>query len=189
MFLIVGLGNPGEKYAKNRHNVGFMAAQEILRRHSFVDWKDKFQGKISTGSINGEKCALLMPMTYMNLSGKSVQAAAAFYKIKPENIIVLHDELDIAFGKVKFKTGGGNAGHNGLKSTQQMLGTPNFKRVRIGIGHPGDKDRVHGHVLGDFAKAEMPEVERMCDALADVIDLVMAGDESRASTDYALNMQ
>ncbi|MDZ7603170.1 MAG: aminoacyl-tRNA hydrolase, partial [Hoeflea sp.] len=150
MLLIAGLGNPGPQYARNRHNVGFMAVDEIARRHSFSGFSKKFRGEIAEGTIADQKVLLLKPMTFMNLSGDSVGDALRFYKLSPADLIVLHDELDIAPGKLKLKTGGGNGGHNGLKSIDAHCGK-DYKRLRIGIGHPGHKDRVSPYVLGDFA--------------------------------------
>lgn len=155
MWLVVGLGNPGSKYERNRHNVGFMAVDAISNDPaSFPPFKAKFQGKLSEGRIGSTKILLLKPETYMNNSGQSVAAAANFYKIEADHIIVLHDELDLKPGEVRVKKGGGNAGHNGLKSMQAHLGTPDFWRMRIGIGHPGEKDMVSNYVLSDFAKAD-----------------------------------
>lgn len=153
MFLVVGLGNPGSGYAANRHNIGFMAADELVRRYSFGPWRKKFQGQISEGELNGEKVLVLKPETFMNLSGQSVGEVLRFYKIPIEDVIVLHDELDLPPGKLRVKRGGGHGGHNGLRSIDAHCGKE-YRRVRLGIGHPGDKSRVHGHVLGDFSKAE-----------------------------------
>lgn len=156
MWLIVGLGNPGEKYARNRHNIGFLGLEEIAADEpTFPAFKSKFQGLYSEARVNTQKTGLLMPLTYMNESGRSVSAAAKFYKIPAERIIVIHDELDLKPGEVKIKQGGGNAGHNGLKSIQAHLGTPNFWRMRMGIGHPGQKDQVSNYVLSDFSNVEM----------------------------------
>ena len=135
MFLVVGLGNPGAEYARNRHNIGFMAADEIVRRHGFSAWRNRFQGETAEGRIGSEKVLVLKPMTFMNESGRSVVQAALFYKILPEDIIVIHDELDLAGGRIRVKTGGGHAGHNGLRSIQAHIG-PDFHRLRMGIGHP-----------------------------------------------------
>ena len=154
MYLFVGLGNPGLEYSKNRHNIGFMAVDVIADKFSFPAWRDKFKGQYCEGKIGTHKVYLLKPQTFMNLSGESIQALASFYKILPENIFVFHDELDLAEGVLKVKIGGGTAGHNGLKSTSQILGTDNYYRIRMGIGHPGDKARVHGHVLGNFTEAD-----------------------------------
>ena len=153
MKLIVGLGNPGSKYARNRHNIGFMALDRIASDHGFPSWKGKHQGSISEGRIGPARAVLLKPETYMNNSGQSVQAAMRFYKLEPADVIVLHDEIDLAPGKVKCKTGGGHAGHNGLRSIHQHIG-PEYNRVRLGVGHPGHKDAVPGYVLRDFPKAD-----------------------------------
>lgn len=166
MKLIVGLGNPGKKYEKNRHNIGFMAIDRFADEENFPAFKSKFQGEISEKNIDGQKIILLKPQTFMNESGQSVQLASKFYKILPEDIIVFHDELDLEPGKVRTKLGGGNAGHNGLRSIQACLGTPDFHRIRLGIGHPGHKDRVSGYVLSDFAKAEQDWLEHNLDNLS-----------------------
>lgn len=150
MYLFVGLGNKGTEHAKQRHNIGFMAVDAIADKYGFSDWKSKSKGLYSEGRLDTSKVFLLKPQTYMNLSGESVQSFAAFYKIPPENIIIFHDELDLAEGVIKVKLGGGTAGHNGLKSTSLRLGTDDYVRVRMGIGHPGSKARVNGHVLGNF---------------------------------------
>ena len=154
MWLLVGLGNPGDKYKNNRHNVGFMVVDRIADDYGIGPFKSKHQGEIAEGRIDGEKVVLLKPQTFMNESGQSIGKVAKFYKIDPSRIVIFHDELDIDPGKVRTKDGGGVAGHNGLKSAKAHLGTPDFKRVRIGIGHPGEKSRVSGYVLSDFAKAE-----------------------------------
>lgn len=176
MILVVGLGNPGSEYSQNRHNIGFMAADELVRRHSFGPWRAKFQGMMAEGNVDGIKVLALKPMTYMNLSGQSVAAAARFLKIPVEDIVVIHDELDVAPGRVKVKRGGGAGGHNGLKSIDAHLGQ-NYRRVRLGIGHPGDKDRVAGYVLADFAKAET-WVTPLVDAVAETLPKLLAGDEA-----------
>lgn len=185
MLLLVGLGNPGPKYEQNRHNIGFMAVDEIVRRHSFTAYKAKFQGLIADGSIGGEKVLALKPTTFMNESGQSVGEAMRFYKLTPGDVIVFHDELDLAFGKLRVRTGGGLAGHNGLRSINQHIG-PEFGRVRIGIGHPGDKDRVHGHVLSDFSKAERDRAAIMVEAIGDAASLLVAGDEGAFMSKVAL---
>lgn len=154
MWLLVGLGNPGDKYSGNRHNIGFMAIDAIASDYNIGPFRTKHQGLMAEGRIGDHKVVLLKPETYMNESGRSVGPLAKFYKIPPEHIVVFHDELDLQPAKIRVKTGGGNAGHNGLKSLDAHLGTPNYVRVRLGIGHPGDKDRVHGYVLNDFSKAE-----------------------------------
>ena len=155
MWLIVGLGNPGSEYAATRHNIGFMAVDALADRARFTS---KFHGETTALSIDGEKVILLKPMTFMNLSGKSVQAAMAFYKIAPEHVIVLHDELDLPLGKIRIKQGGGANGHNGLKDIDQMVG-PDYWRIRLGIGHPGRSEQVHGHVLGRFSSEEQNMVD------------------------------
>lgn len=184
MRLVVGLGNPGGQYARNRHNIGFMAADEIVRRHSFAAYRNKFQGEVSEGVIGGEKVVVLKPMTFMNESGRSVKEAAAFYKIATEDILVLHDELDLAPGKMRVKRGGGHAGHNGLRSIHAHMGE-GYARLRLGIGHPGHKDRVSGYVLNDFAKADQDWLTAMLDAVADNIDLVFAAKDSDFMTRVA----
>lgn len=177
MILLVGLGNPGEKYARNRHNIGFMAADAIVRRHSFSPFRSRFQGLVSEGSFRGEKAIVLMPMTYMNESGRSVGEAMRFYKLTPADIVVFYDELDLEPGKLRMKTGGGAAGHNGIRSIAAHIG-PDFRRVRIGIGHPGVKERVLSHVLGDFAKADAVWLEPMLDAIADAAPLLAEGKDA-----------
>jgi PTH1 family peptidyl-tRNA hydrolase len=177
MLLIVGLGNPGSQYARNRHNVGFMAADAIVRRHSFSGFSKKFRAEIAEGTLAGEKALVIKPMTFMNLSGDSVGEAMRFYKLKPADIIVIHDELDLAPGKLKLKTGGGNGGHNGLKSIDAHCGK-DYKRLRIGIGHPGHKDRVNPHVLGDFAKSDQDWLQPLLDAIADNAELIAKGDDA-----------
>jgi PTH1 family peptidyl-tRNA hydrolase len=185
MRLVVGLGNPGEKYAWNRHNIGFMAADEIVRRHSFSAFRSKFQGELAEGMLGGEKVLVLKPMTFMNESGRAVHEAATFYKIAVEDILVLHDELDLAPGKLRIKRGGGHAGHNGLRSIHSHMGE-GYARVRLGIGHPGHKDRVTGYVLNDFAKADADWLAPLLDAVADNIGLVLDGKDSDFTTKVAL---
>ena len=176
MILVVGLGNPGLQYCQNRHNIGFMAADELVRRHCFGPWRTKFQGQLAEGSMDGVKVLVLKPMTYMNLSGQSVAAAARFLKIPVEDVIVIHDELDVAPGRVKVKRGGGAGGHNGLKSIDSHLGQ-NYRRVRLGIGHPGDKDRVSGYVLDDFARSET-WLAPLLAAVAEALPKMLAGDDA-----------
>lgn len=180
MYLIVGLGNPGPAYAGNRHNIGFMAVDEIVRRHNHAGgpsgWRKKFDGELSEVTVDGERAVVLKPMTYMNNSGRSVQAAAAFYKIKPADIVVFHDELDLAPGKLRVKRGGGHAGHNGLRSIHAALGE-GYARVRMGVGHPGDKDEVKNYVLKDFAKADKEWLDPMVEGCAEDIALVLKGDD------------
>jgi PTH1 family peptidyl-tRNA hydrolase len=166
MLLFVGLGNPGDKFARHRHNVGFMAVDAIARRHGFSPWRRRFQGESSEGSIDGTRIVLLKPATFMNESGQSAQQAAAFFKIGVGAVTAFHDELELPPVKVRVKVGGGIAGHNGLRSLSAHLGN-DYRRVRIGIGHPGVKERVHGHVLSDFAKSEWPAVEALCETIAD----------------------
>jgi len=177
MFLVVGLGNPGPGYAGNRHNIGYMAADLLVRRHGFGPWKKKFQGLLAEGSIGAERVLVLKPETWMNLSGQSAGEAARFYKIPLERIIVLHDDLDLAPGKVRVKRGGGAGGHNGLRSLDDHLG-PDYRRVRLGVGHPGEKDAVTGHVLDDFAKADKAWLDPLLDALAEAFPLLLAGDDN-----------
>lgn len=174
MRLVVGLGNPGPKYERNRHNIGFMAVDEIVRRHSFSAWRSRFQGVTSEGEIAGEKVLILKPATFMNESGRSVGEAMRFFKLTPDDVTVLYDELDLAPTRIKVKQGGGNGGHNGLKSIDAHIGKE-YWRVRIGIGHPGDKSRVVGHVLSDFSKAEWPEFERLLEGISDRFDLLARG--------------
>ena len=184
MLLVVGLGNPGADYANNRHNIGFMAVDEIVRRHGFSPFRAKFQGQFSEGKIGAEKVLVLKPTTYMNESGRSVQAAMSFYKVAPEDIIVIHDEIDLAGGKVRVKRGGGHAGHNGLRSIHAHIGDA-YGRVRLGVGHPGDKAKVAGHVLKDFAKADRDWVDRMIDGVAANFPLLVRGDDGHFMTKVA----
>jgi PTH1 family peptidyl-tRNA hydrolase len=177
MLLFVGLGNPGAKFAGNRHNIGFMVVDEIARRHGFAPWRRRFQGETSEGTLDGERVVLLRPTTFMNESGRSVQEAAAFFKIAPGEITVFQDELELSPAKVRIKVGGGIAGHNGLRSISAHIGN-DYRRVRLGIGHPGSKDLVHSHVLSDFAKDERPMFEALCDAVADNAGLLVAEKDS-----------
>lgn len=178
MKLFVGLGNPGTKYAQNRHNVGFMALDEIAASHSFADWRGKFQGQVSEGSLGGEKVILLKPETFMNNSGQSVGAAQRFFKLEPTDIVVFHDEIDLAPGKIRVKTGGGHAGHNGLRSLHSHIGDA-YRRVRIGVGHPGHKDRVPGYVLNDFAKADQAWLDDVIRGIGDGAPDLAKGDDGR----------
>lgn len=162
MFLFIGLGNPSFEHARNRHNIGFMAVDEIARAYNFPPFKTKYQGEYSECIIAGEKVAILKPQTYMNLSGRSAAPCINFYKIDLKNVFVFHDELDVNEGRVRIKCGGGSGGHNGIKSIDECLGNPNYYRVRMGIGHPGHKDRVHGYVLGNFTKDEEEWVHELC---------------------------
>lgn len=164
MLLIVGLGNPGDKYRDNRHNIGFMAVDEIARQQGLPPFRSKFSGLITDGQIGDQRVLLLKPETFMNRSGDSVGAAASFYKIPADDVIIMHDELDLAPGKVRIKQGGGHGGHNGLRSIDPVIGK-DYHRVRLGIGHPGHKDRVHAYVLGDFAKADATWRDALLDAI------------------------
>ncbi|WP_419694436.1 aminoacyl-tRNA hydrolase [Mesorhizobium muleiense] len=177
MLLFAGLGNPGAKYANHRHNVGFMAADAIARRHSFSPWSKKFQGLIADGTLAGEKIILIKPQTFMNLSGQSVGEALRFYKLDASALTVLYDEIDLAAGKVRVKVGGGSGGHNGIRSLEQHVGK-DFRRVRIGVGHPGVKEMVHGHVLGDFAKSDREWLDVLLDTIADAAGLLAKGDDN-----------
>lgn len=185
MHLIVGLGNPGAEYAGHRHNIGFMAADEIARQHNFPPFRSKFSALVSEGTIGGEKVLLLKPQTYMNRSGDAVGQAAKFYKLTPADIFVIHDELDLAPGKARIKTGGGNGGHNGLKSIDAHIGNA-FVRVRLGIGHPGHKDRVNAHVLSNFHKIDAEWLEPLLEELARHADLLIKGDAAGLMNKLAL---
>ena len=185
MRLFVGLGNPGAKHAGNRHNIGFMAVDRIAADHGFAPFRAKFQGLVSEGRLGSERVVLLKPETFMNLSGQSVRAAADFYKIEPADIIVFHDELDLAPGKCRVKRGGGHAGHNGLRSIHAHLGD-GYGRVRLGIGHPGHKDRVAPYVLSDFAKADRDWLEDLLRGVSDGAGALAAGDDARFMNAVAL---
>lgn len=165
MLLLVGLGNPGARYARNRHNIGFLAVEEIARRQGLGPWRRRFRSEIAEGSLDGEKVLAMKPQTYMNNAGEAVGEATRFYKLTAEQVIVFHDELDLAPGRLRVKKGGGNAGHNGLRSIDAHIGNA-FWRVRLGIGHPGDKSQVHGHVLGDLSKDEAATATAMVEAIA-----------------------
>ncbi len=173
--LIAGLGNPGAQYARNRHNAGFMAVDTIHESYDFGPWRAKYQGFVSEGKLRRRKTYLLKPMTYMNDSGLSVGAAVRFLKLAPSSVVVMHDEIDLAAGKLKAKTGGGDAGHNGLRSITEHLG-PDYHRVRIGVGHPGTSDRVHGHVLQNFAKADEDWLVPLLSAIAEAAPLLAEND-------------
>ena len=175
MKLWVGLGNPGAKYAGNRHNIGFMALDRIAADHGFGPWRARFQGQVCEGRFGSTRVTLLKPETFMNLSGQSVRAAADFFKIDATDITVFHDELDLAPGKCRLKTGGGHAGHNGLRSIHAHLG-PDYDRVRLGIGHPGDKNRVAAYVLSDFAKAEAEMLDDLLRGISDGAPALAAGE-------------
>jgi len=178
MKLWVGLGNPGAQYAGNRHNIGFMALDRLAADHGFGPWTARFKGQVAEGRLGADKVLLLKPQTFMNLSGQAVQAAAAYYRITPDRITVFHDELDLAPGRCRVKTGGGAAGHNGLRSMIQHLGE-GFHRVRLGIGHPGHKDRVAGYVLQDFAKAEADWLDDLLRGISDGAPALAAGEGAR----------
>jgi PTH1 family peptidyl-tRNA hydrolase len=187
MKLLVGLGNPGAKYAQNRHNIGFMALDRIAADHGFSGWRSKFQGQTCEGRLGSEKVTLLKPETFMNLSGQSVGEAMRYLKLAPDDIIVFHDELDLAPGKVRLKTGGGHAGHNGLRSIHGHIG-PDYDRVRMGIGHPGHKDAVAGYVLRDFPKADADWLDDELRGVSDgIVDLV-AGDGGKFLNAIALRV-
>jgi len=177
MLLFVGLGNPGASYAGNRHNIGFVAVQALAKRHDIAPWRRRFQGVTVEGDLGGEDVLLLLPGTYMNESGRAVGEAAHFYKLGLSDIVVFHDELDLAPGKLRVKAGGGNAGHNGLRSITAHVGN-DYRRVRMGIGHPGDKAMVERYVLMDFAKAERPLFEALVEAVADNAPLLAKGQDS-----------
>ncbi|HVY18177.1 MAG TPA: aminoacyl-tRNA hydrolase [Rhodopila sp.] len=184
--LWVGLGNPEPGMALNRHNIGFMAVDAIVSRHGFQPWRKRFRGLIAEGAIAGEKILALKPLTYMNASGESVQEAAAFYKLPVDAITAFHDELDLMPGKMRVKKGGGAAGHNGLRSMDRMLGSPDYWRVRLGIGHPGSKDRVLSYVLGNFARDDQDWLTTLLGAVADAADLLALGKPEDFMTKVAL---
>jgi PTH1 family peptidyl-tRNA hydrolase len=188
MLLFVGLGNPGAKYQSNRHNVGFMVVDEIARRHGFAPWRRRFQGETAEGTLERERIILLKPLTYMNDSGQAVQEASAFFKLAPAEITVFHDEIELPPAKTRVKVGGGIAGHNGLRSISAHVGN-DYRRVRLGVGHPGIKELVHGHVLNDFAKDERPWVEALRDAIADNVGLLATGRDSTFQNKVHLAMQ
>jgi PTH1 family peptidyl-tRNA hydrolase len=183
--LFVGLGNPGAKYAGNRHNIGFMAVDRIAADHGFTPWRKAFQGLVSEGRLGGEKVALLKPETFMNLSGQSVQAAVTFWKLPLTDVTVFHDELDLAPGKLRLKQGGGHAGHNGLRSIHAHLGD-GYARVRLGIGHPGHKDAVAAYVLHDFAKADAEWLDDLLRGISDGAEALAMGDGQKFMNAVAL---
>lgn len=190
MLLLAGLGNPGPRYAQNRHNIGFMAVDEIFRRHRFSNWQKKFNAEIADGIVGGEKVLLIKPMTFMNLSGQSIGEAMRFYKLQPSDLAVIYDELDLEPGKMRLKTGGGSGGHNGIKSIdahlQNLPKGKDYLRMRLGIGHPGAKELVHHHVLGDFAKADAEWLNPLLDSIADNIGMLALGDQSGFMNKIAL---
>ncbi len=185
MKLFVGLGNPGAKYAANRHNIGFMALDRIAADHGFGSWQKKFQGEICQGMLGGAKVALLKPMTFMNLSGQAVGEAMRFYQLEPADLMVFHDELDLAPGKLRLKQGGGHAGHNGLRSLHAHVG-PEYARVRLGIGHPDHKDKVAPYVLSDFAKSDQDWLDDLLRGISDGAAALASGDGARFSNAVAL---
>ncbi len=188
MQLWFGLGNPGTQYAMQRHNVGFMAADLLAETHNFAPWSKKFRSLVAEGRIGGKRILLVKPQTFMNDSGDAVQQALNFYKLEPEALTVFHDELDLAPFKVKVRVGGGLAGHNGLRSINASLG-PDFRRVRIGIGHPGHKDRVTGYVLGNYAKSEIEPLSDLLAAIASEAEWLANGDDPRFMSEVALRLQ
>jgi PTH1 family peptidyl-tRNA hydrolase len=188
MLLFVGLGNPGSPYVANRHNIGFVVVEEIAKRHGFAPWRRRFQGVATEGSIGSEKVLLLLPGTFMNESGRAVAEAANFYKLGRSDIVVFHDEIELRPAKVRVKIGGGNAGHNGLRSITEHIGN-DYRRVRIGVGHPGVKELVHGHVLSDFAKSERDWVEALRDVIADNAGLLAKGQDPTFQNKVHLAMQ
>ncbi|HHS88761.1 MAG TPA: aminoacyl-tRNA hydrolase, partial [Rhodobacteraceae bacterium] len=185
MKLFVGLGNPGTKYARNRHNVGFMELDRIAEDHGFSSWRSKFDGQVAEGRLGGEKVILLKPETFMNRSGDAVSKALRFYKLEPTDMTVFHDEIDLAPGKIRVKDGGGHAGHNGLRSIHQHVG-PHYSRVRIGVGHPGHKDRVAGYVLHDFSRADEDWLAPMLEGISKGADDLARGDSARFLNAVAL---
>jgi PTH1 family peptidyl-tRNA hydrolase len=187
MLLFVGLGNPGQQYVGNRHNIGFMAVQAVARRHNISPWRRRFQGVAVEGTIAGEKLLLLLPGTFMNESGRAVTEAAHFYKLEPGQVVVFHDEAELPLGKVRVKIGGGNAGHNGLRSISEHIGN-DYRRVRLGIGHPGDKSLMERYVLQDFAKSEWPWAEALCDIVADNVALLIEGKDATFQNRVHLTM-
>ena len=188
MLLFVGLGNPGAKYARNRHNIGFVVVDEIARRHGFGPWRRRFQGETSEGTLDGERVILLKPTTYMNESGRAVQEAASFFKLDASQVTVFQDELELQPAKVRVKVGGGTAGHNGLRSISSHIGNE-YRRVLLGIGHPGVKDLVHAYVLSDFFKEEGPLVTALSEAVADHAGLLATGHDSTFQNKVHLALQ
>lgn len=184
MQIFAGLGNPGSKHARQRHNIGFMAADEIIRRYNLTLRQSRHQAYVAEGTIAGEKILLLKPKTFMNESGRALGSAVRYHKLRPLQVTVLYDELDLAPGKIRVKMGGGHAGHNGIRSISSHIGQ-DFRRVRIGIGHPGDKKRVHKYVLSDFPKSELIWVEQAVDAIADALPMLVEGDDAGFMTRVA----
>ena len=187
MLLLVGLGNPGSRHANNRHNIGFMAVEAIAQRHGFSPWRRRFQGQTAEGSVDGVKVLALKPETYMNESGQAVGEALRFFKLEPSAVLVIYDEIDLAPGKIKVKRAGGSGGHNGIRSIDMHIG-PDYRRVRLGVGHPGHRERVHGHVLRDFAKQDRDWLGKLLDTVADEFPRLVKGDESGFMSRVALVM-
>lgn len=188
MRLLVGLGNPGSGHANNRHNLGFMIVDRIVEHYRLGAWRTKFQGSLSDGRVGGDKVSVLKPMTFMNESGRAVREAITFFKLNPEDVFVFFDEIELAPGKIRVKQGGGHAGHNGIRSLAAHIGE-NFWRVRMGVGHPGDKNRVSGYVLQDFAKADKGWVDAFVDSAAHSTPLLVDGETNRFMTDVSQAMQ
>ena len=188
MLLFVGLGNPGSQHVNNRHNIGFMVVQAIAKRYNLGPWRRRFQGVATEGTIGPERVLLLLPGTYMNESGRAVAEAVHFYKLGVDRVAVFHDEIDLAPAKVRVKTGGGVAGHNGLRSISAHIGN-DYRRIRIGVGHPGAKEIVYAYVLSDFAKSERPWVEALCAIVADNAELLVKGQDSSFQNKVHLAMQ
>jgi PTH1 family peptidyl-tRNA hydrolase len=182
LHIIAGLGNPGSKYARNRHNVGFMAVDAIARRHSFSPWTKKFRAEIAEGVLGGEKVLLIKPQTFYNETGRAISKALTFYKLQPEDVTVFHDEIDLAPGRLRVKRGGGHSGNNGARSMMAHIGE-NFRRIRIGVGHPGDKAMVMPHVLSDFHKVDLEWFDPMTDAICNALPFLLAGDDERFQTE------
>ncbi len=185
MLLVVGLGNPGPEHAYHRHNIGFMAVDDIVHRHGFSPFRARFQGRLAEGRLAGDKALVLKPMTYMNRSGQAVGEAMRYFKLTPEQVVVVYDELDLAPGKCRVKRGGGSGGHNGIRSIDRHIG-PEYWRVRLGIGHPGHKDRVHGYVLHDFAKSDEDWLDPLLEAVADAFPLMAEGEPEKFMTRVAM---
>ena len=185
MLLVVGLGNPGPEHAYHRHNIGFMAVDDVVHRHGFSPFRARFQGRLAEGRLAGDKALVLKPMTFMNRSGQAVGEAMRYFKLTPEQVVVVYDELDLAPGKCRVKRGGGSGGHNGIRSIDRHIG-PDYWRVRLGIGHPGHKDRVHGYVLHDFAKSDEDWLDPLLEAVADAFPLMAEGEPERFMTRVAM---
>ncbi|MGB1876607.1 MAG: aminoacyl-tRNA hydrolase [Rhodospirillaceae bacterium] len=188
MRLLVGLGNPGSGHSNNRHNLGFMAADSIVQRHALGSWRTRFQGQMTQGQLGGDNVVVLKPATYMNESGRAVSEAMTFYKLDLDDVIVFYDEIELAPGKIRVRKGGGHAGHNGIRSLVSHIGEA-FWRVRMGVGHPGNKDRVSGYVLQDFGKSDSTWVTTLVDATADATPLLIEGEDNRFMTDVAQAMR